>query len=244
MTPQEIEAATAVGWPAQSEANIAGWRVFAGLGLVGRVNSCWPLAYHGDDVGAAIDDVEAHYRTRGLAAQFKLIVDGAQPPDLREHLARRKYRRVSHVAVMVLDAPMPAPTHRVAISPCVTPAFADVVTQTSPSALDGQERNDILARVPNPSAFGSISIDGEFVSVGLATFTGGSAGIAAMRTKPEHRQRGYARSVLRAVGGAARNAGARVLWLQVETDNVPAMRLYESEGFTLAYHYETLGLVA
>jgi N-acetylglutamate synthase len=242
VTPQEIEAATALGWPAHGETNIAGWRVFAGLGPVGRVNSCWPLAYHGDGVGQAISDVEAHYRSKGLAPQFKLIVDGAQPPDLRERLARGGYRRVSHVAVMVLDEPMSAPIHQVAISPRVTQAFADVVTQTSPSAIDGQERNDILARVPNPSAFGSIAIDGEFVCVGLATFTGASAGIAAMRTKPEHRQRGYARSVLRAVSVAASDAGACVLWLQVETENVPAMRLYESEGFTVSYHYETLRL--
>jgi N-acetylglutamate synthase len=235
MTPHQIEAATAIGWP-------AGWRVFSGLGPVGRVNSCWPLAFDGDDVNAAIDQVEAHYRSRSLPPQFKLIVDGGSPTDLFDHLIARGYKTVSHVAVMTTSKSLPAPSHKVAISQEVTNAFAAVVIETSPNAIDGQERVDILRRVPNPSAFGSIAIDGDLVAVGLATFTGTSAGIAAMRTKPEHRQRGYARSILRAVADGAHQAGANMLWLQVETDNHAAARLYESEGFDVAYHYETMRL--
>jgi N-acetylglutamate synthase len=242
MTPHQIEAATALGWPAQDEVTIAGWRVFAGLGPVGRVNSCWPLAFDGGDVETAIDQVEVFYRSKGLAPQFKAIVGGARPLDLRERLAQRGYQRASHVAVMTLGIALEPPMHDVAISPFVTKAVADVVTQTSPTALDGQERNDILARIPNPSAFGSIVVNGDIAAVGLATFTGESAGIAAMRTKPEHRQKGYAQSILRAVGRAARLSGATTLWLQVETDNAPANRLYRGEGFQVAYHYETLRL--
>ncbi len=242
MIPHQIEAATALGWPAQNETNIAGWRVFSGLGPVGRVNSCWPLAFTGDDVEIAIDQVEAHYRARGLPPQFKSIVSGAKPINLPALLAERGYRRISHVAVMIVTTPLPLPDHAVVISPTVTPDFAAVMTETSPSALDGRERAEILVRVPNPSAFGSISIDGEIAAVGLATFTGDSAGIAAMRTKSAFRQRGYARSILRAVAQEARDAGAQTLWLQVESDNIPAVFLYESEGFSLAYHYETVRL--
>jgi N-acetylglutamate synthase len=243
LTPHQIEAATALGWPAQDEANIAGWRVFSGLGPVGRVNSCWPLAFVGDDVDAAIDQVEAHYRAKSLPPQFKLIVDCEVPAGLSGRLIARGYQTTSHVAVMTAYRDLLSPQHNVLISPCVTDAFADVVTETSPTPLDGQERADILRRVPNPSAFGSVSVNGELVAVGLATFTGDSAGIAAMRTTPSHRQKGYARSILRAVARAARAAGATTLWLQVETDNLPAVRLYESEGFGVDYHYKTMRLV-
>jgi N-acetylglutamate synthase len=242
LTPHQIEAATAIGWPAQSETNIAGWRVFSGLGPVGRVNSCWPLNFHGDDGEAAIDAVEAHYRALGLPPQFKLIVDGTNPPDLYERLVARGYTQASHVAVMITTTGLARPKHEVAISPTVTQDIIDVINQTSPSDLDARERAEILGRVPNPSAFGSIDIDGAMAAVGLATFTGQSAGIAAMRTKPDHRQRGYARSILRAVGHRAFEAGAVLLWLQVETDNVPARRLYESEGFSTLYHYKTMRL--
>jgi N-acetylglutamate synthase len=242
MTPHQIEAATALGWPAQFETNIAGWRVFTGLGPVGRVNSCWPLTFEGSDVNVAIDQVEAHYRLKGLQPQFKSIVGSTNPIDLPERLAKRGYRRISLVAVMTATTPLSPPDHFVAITPAVTPEFAAVMTETSPTALDGQERAEILARVPNPSAFGSISLNGQKAAVGLATFTGNSAGIAAMRTRPVFRKQGYARSILRAVGAQARNDGAETLWLQVETDNIPAVALYESEGFGVAYHYETVRL--
>jgi N-acetylglutamate synthase len=243
LTPHQIEAATALGWPAQDETNIAGWRVFSGLGPVGRVNSCWPLAFDGTDVETAIDQVEAHYRAKMLPPQFKLIVEGAAPVDLYDRLIARGYQTISHVAVMTADSALSPPQHDVLIAPTVTEAFAAVVTETSPTPIDGQERIDILRRVPNPSAFGSISVDGQMVAVGLATFTGQSAGIAAMRTKSAHRKQGYARSILRAVAANARVAGAGTLWLQVETENVPAVALYEREGFEVVYHYKTMRLI-
>lgn len=242
MTPNQIEAATALGWPAQDEVNIAGWRVLTGLGAVGRVNSCWPLAFTHGNVEAAIDQVEAYYNAKGLPPQFKMIIGGAQPEDMPQRLTARGYRRTSHVGVMTAPIKLLAPEHRATITTCVTPAFASVVTETSPTPLDGKERLEILSRVPKKSSFGSISINGEMVAVGLAAFTGESAGIASMRTKREHRQKGYARSILRAVAAGAMHQGARTLWLQVETDNVPAKHLYESEGFRVAYQYETVRL--
>jgi N-acetylglutamate synthase len=242
LTALQIEAATALGWPAQDEVSIAGWRVFSGLGPVGRVNSCWPLAFDGSDVEDAIDQVEAHYRAKGLSPQFKLVVEASAPRRLYDWLSMRGYQTISHVAVMTAPSNLPPPQHIVTLSPVVTNAFAAVVSETSPTALDGQERVDILRRVPNPSAFGTISIEGEMVAVGLATYTGKSAGIAAMRTKSEHRRSGYARSILRAVAREASAAGATLLWLQVETDNRAAIRLYESEGFSVFYHYKTMRL--
>jgi N-acetylglutamate synthase len=172
LTPHQIETATAIGWPAQDETNISGWRVFSGLGPVGRINSCGPLTFTGTDVEAAIDQVEAHYRVKALAPQFKLIVDGTAPADLYKRLIARGYQTASHVAVMTSSQPLPPPAYDVAITASVTESFASVVSETSPTALDGQERVDILNRVPNPSAFGSIAIEGELVAVGLATFTG------------------------------------------------------------------------
>jgi N-acetylglutamate synthase len=239
VTPHEIEAAMAIGWPALKEVNIAGWRVFTGLGAVGRVNSCWPLAFDGSDLSAAIDEVEHHYRAHKLAPQFKCIEDGAEPAMLPEQLIARGYKVVSHVAVMICPQRLPKPNQAVVVRSRVSDAFVDVVTETSPTPIDGKERGDILHRVPVPSAFGEISVEGEVAAVGLATFTGDSAGIAAMRTKPAYRQRGLARAILRAVSAQAFDAGANHLWLQVETSNMAASQLYRSEGFETLYHYQT-----
>lgn len=237
-----IEQATARGWPAAREVRIDGWPVYSGAGFVGRTNSCWPLIYAGRSVEASIDAVEANYRALGLASQFKLVMDRADPFDLSERLRRRGYRIVSQVAVMTFDGLLAAPEHSVDIEPHVTADFIQIVSQTSQIGGDGQERVDILGRVPNPSAFGIVRQQGALAAAGLCAFAGDSAGIAAMRTQANFRNQGLARSILRAVAGKAYEAGFRLFWLQVETNNAPALHLYESEGFATAYQYQTVRL--
>lgn len=237
-----IEQATALGWPAARMDRIDGWQVFSGLGHVGRTNSCWPLTYECSSVEASIDRVEAHYHALGLAPQFKLVTAGADPLDLSDRLARRGYRIVSEVAVMTREGSMAVPEHLVDIEPQVTADFIQIVSETSHSGGDGQERVDILGRVPNPSAFGIIRQDGALAAAGLCTFAGDSAGIAAMRTQADYRNRGLARSILRAIMGHAYETGYRLFWLQVEANNAPALHLYQNEGFATAYQYQTLRL--
>lgn len=238
-----IEQATARGWPAEREDQIDGWHVFSGRGFVGRTNSCWPRTYAGMDVEVSIDAVEAHFRALDLAPQFKLVTGGTDPADMHERLAQRGYKTVSQVAVMTFEGQLAAPEHWVDITPTVTPDFIQIVSETSHSGGDGQERVDILGRVPNPSAFGIVRHNGALAAAGLCTFAGDSAGIAAMRTHAHYRNQGLARSVLRAIMGKAYEAGYRQFWLQVETNNAPALHLYESEGFVAAYQYQTVRLV-
>ena len=58
-----------------------------------------------------------------------------------------------------------------------------------------------------------------------------------MRTAPDHRRKGLARRVLRALLAEAAGLDARRAWLQVEADNTPAIALYADEGFEPAYRY-------
>jgi GNAT superfamily N-acetyltransferase len=64
-----------------------------------------------------------------------------------------------------------------------------------------------------------------------------------MAMLPLARGKGAARSVLAVLAGwaGARQAGS--MYLQVERDNSPALRLYERTGFTeiCGYHYRTAG---
>jgi N-acetylglutamate synthase len=239
MTPLEIEIATAIGWPARHEACIAGWRVFTGLGSVGRVNSTWPLEFDGSDVERAIDAVEAHYLAKGLFPQFKLASGLTKPSDLSERLVKRNYIVKNKTLVMTCENSLKPPKQFVHISQDANDQFTEVIDETSTDLNDARERSDILTRLPLHSAFGMIENDGKAAAVGLATFTGSSAGIASMRTRLQFRKRGYARSILRAVAATARQSGARTLWLQVEADNAAAIALYKAEGFSTIYSYQT-----
>lgn len=59
----------------------------------------------------------------------------------------------------------------------------------------------------------------------------GETDIHNLAVHPAHRQRGIARSLLRAVIDEARQQGLKRVTLEVRKSNVPAQRLYESLGF-------------
>ena len=47
-----------------------------------------------------------------------------------------------------------------------------------------------------------------------------------------YRRRGYAKAILSALEADARAHGAKALFLEVRVSNLPAIRLYESAGFS------------
>lgn len=58
-----------------------------------------------------------------------------------------------------------------------------------------------------------------------------------MRTRPEHRRKGYAARILASIATWGRAQGASRIFLQVEDDNAPARALYARAGFEDAYPY-------
>jgi GNAT superfamily N-acetyltransferase len=78
-----------------------------------------------------------------------------------------------------------------------------------------------------PAAIGRCVVDGRW------------AGFAAVEVAPEQRRRGLATAVMAALARQALEEGASAAWLQVETDNAAARRLYAGMGFAVhhAYHH-------
>ena len=60
------------------------------------------------------------------------------------------------------------------------------------------------------------------------------AEILTLAVDPAARRRGLARALVEAAAGAARMAGADVMFLEVAHDNLPALGLYEAAGFERA----------
>ncbi|SDJ99527.1 Acetyltransferase (GNAT) family protein [Actinopolyspora mzabensis] len=99
----------------------------------------------------------------------------------------------------------------------------------------------MLARVERPSAFACVFDAGEVVAVGRAVFDSGWVGVFGMATLPRARGRGAAGDLLRSLADWARGLGAEGMYLQVEADDAPAVRLYERAGFAemCRYHYRS-----
>ena len=100
---------------------------------------------------------------------------------------------------------------------------------------------EMLARVTAPSAYASALDAGEVVAVGRAVAEAGWAGVFGMATVPQARGRGAARSILASLADWAAANGAGRMYLQVESDNDPALRLYKRMRFSelCGYHYRT-----
>ena len=83
-----------------------------------------------------------------------------------------------------------------------------------------------------PGTFLVVSEDGEDVGCGgLALIEDGIGEVKRMYVVPDRRGRGHSRALLRALVQHARDAGLREVWLETGSRQVPAVGLYESEGF-------------
>jgi RimJ/RimL family protein N-acetyltransferase len=186
---------------------------------------------------------EEFYARRGAVARFQ-IAPGACPEGLDALLAGRGYRRRSPVSLRVAAteevlARTSPRTPRVRVDDRPSPEWFEVWHAVNGGG--GRSERDLLARVRRPSAYACAMAGPEAVAVGRAVADDGWAGVFGMATLPWARGRGAARGVLAALARWAAAQGARRMYLQVEADNAPALRVYERAGFAerCGYHYRT-----
>ena len=91
------------------------------------------------------------------------------------------------------------------------PEPPETVTEEAPTRL--------TVSLPDGTARGGASLDGDWLCV------------HSLAVDPDHRRRGRARQVLAELLDWGASRGARTAWLHVESDNAPALALYEGLGF-------------
>lgn len=235
--PAILEPLADDAWPARERERLGGWRLNASSGRSMRINACWPLEAPDRDPEAALDAVEAWFAERGLPARFKLTDGLTAPADLADRLTARGYAPSKQTLVML------GPTggegdSAVRLSTVPDATFEAVFTATAGDPEDGRERLEALGRIPAPARFARLDVNGGPAAIGCGAVSGAFVGVFGMRTAPDHRRKGLARRVLRALLGEAKGLGAQRAWLQVEADNAPAIALYADEGFAPAYRYQ------
>jgi N-acetylglutamate synthase len=240
-----IERLAANAWPAANVEVLDGWLLRHTPGVARRrSNSALPppeAALAGQY--GTLDLVERFYADRGQPAVVQV-----SPAELHgrldRELAGRGYRRQAPTVVLAapndgLSAAPPAdPGPVVSVTDAVTPGWlaAWAAIEGRPDAAATGRL--VLARIGPPAGFlAATHRDGEVVGVGLVVVERGWAGLFCMATRPEDRRRGVASAVARRAAGWAAGRGARRLYLQVEQDNLPALRLYRRLGFRPSHHY-------
>ena len=231
-------------WPALTTAEVDGWRVRLAGGVTQRANSVLPVAAPAD-VPAAIAEVERLYAAHGQQAVFQ-IGDAALPTDLDAVLAARGYERRSPTEVRT------AAVQHVLARTVPDAAPGDMVVAEDPDdawaalwwGVDSRGGPDQLAtglRILRgaPALYGSYRESGEPAAVARLAILDGWGVLACVVAHPEHRRRGLATAVTRALLSAAAEQGVTTAMLQVVRSNDAARALYDRQGWAVVggYHY-------
>jgi GNAT superfamily N-acetyltransferase len=237
ISPLELQAIAAEGWPATETAWLGRWLLRAAEGWSGRANSAAPLGDPGRPLADAIEAVRSWYAERGLPPMVQVPIPGAEAVD--DALAAAGFRAGPPVLVQVAPGPVAAARARATAGPAVqltpTPSAAWLAHyRPSPTAIR------VLAGARQP-IFAAVEVDGEIAGIARGAIDRGWLGISAVQVREEHRRRGLAGALVSAVIDWGRENGAHSAYLQVAADNYPAIALYEKIGFVThhTYHYRS-----
>lgn len=238
-----IERVAFEAWPAAEVQALAGWRLRFNHGVTSRGCSVWPGPGASDaPLAARLEAVERFYAERGAAAAYQ-ISPAADPPQLDAALAARGYQTTAPVSVELAGA--------AGVAALATPhgAEASCGDELSEEWFEVSGRRGrfqgeavpvyraMLERLSGRAGFALVRAGGEVAAVGLSVVAPPWAGVFSMLTLPAWRGKRLGEAVLGAIARWAQGRGASRLYLQVDTENAPARKLYARVGFAPCYEY-------
>ncbi len=238
----DLERLMADGWRAVEEEWEGDWLLRASSGFTTRGNSALPLGDPGLPLEVALERAEGWYAARDLPPQVHLVLpESGDPADdpLGALLVERGYRLRQPSVVMTAAATDIGRLHDgaapVVVEADLTPRWLEAYARQREPVPGVTEQ--VLAGSVEQSFLSTTGPDGEVSSTARVTLHPGWAGLSALWVDPEHRGRGLGRTLVHAVGMLARQRRLAAVYLQVEADHEPAVRLYESEGFRHHHAY-------
>lgn len=245
----ELEHAAFAAWPAERVSELDGWRLRYMREVTRRANSVWPVSgseKSDAELHAQVERAEAFYKKLG-ASQVLFQMTPLAAPNLESVLEARGYRVDAPVAIQV--APLSnviqlTPRGNACIELTPSPGFLEVAVQRGRFKDTREEFLGLLQRVQGRTGFASVEVESGSIAGGLGVCDGELMGVFNMVTLPEARRRGAASTLLGALCRWGERRGAKYAYLQVERDNVPAMKLYARYGFeeVYGYHYRRRSL--
>jgi ribosomal protein S18 acetylase RimI-like enzyme len=182
-----------------------------------------------------ISHCEKVYEDANLPMLFRLT-PFSQPAGLEAELVKRGYTQLEPTAVEAAPlerAPAAGEAREMELG-----SWIDAVAELrgSPPA----HRDAHLARLERmPLAKRAVAVEenGRIVATGLIVIEDGVAGLFDIVTREDSRRRGYARRVVSRLLATGHALGARHAYLQVESNNLGARKLYREFGFVERYVY-------
>ncbi|MGE9809361.1 GNAT family N-acetyltransferase [Janibacter sp. G1551] len=248
----DLERAMVNAHPPLARAPLGGWLLRAADGFTARANSALPVGDPGLPLSDAVSAVQSWYRERGLrpAVMLPLPAGGAVGDDpLGALLLGQGWEVAPRVHVLTADSRSALAAVAGHASPVqewpvrrlegISDAWLDVAELSRPV----QPRSAAVAVLGGPSDQLVLAVEdaGAIVAVARAPHHDAMTGLYSVATVPTHRRRGLARALTAHVAADADRRGVRILHLQAEATNAPALALYRSLGFEVHHDYVHLG---
>lgn len=236
----EMEQIASNAWVAEETERFGGWLFRANKGITRRANSVLPLGAPPPPLDEAIEKAISFYKERDLIPRFQMS-DASKPVELDRDLSDRGFSvglQVEIHTAAINHLIQKEPAFDVMISNDISDGWMSVYSESSGYDESSMEiRKGLMKRTPLTKAFAIAKIDRELAGVGFGVVEDKWLGIFNIAVHPTMRGRGVALAVNTALAKWAHQRGARSAYLQVESENLPALKLYAKLGFQQLYTY-------
>lgn len=236
---RRFEAAGFRAWPASAVQYDGTWVLRLNSGHPAkRLNSVNPL----DPSDVRNIEERVGRAMRRFAAYGRPLTFRLSPlsgPELSDYFDREGWQTLSESLVMSADL------DAVPVGDAITQIPLKDIGRFMDAAMDVHAMDpslrpgltEIIDSIKPEAGLFILEEDGEPVATAICVHDGDLAGLFEVATGPRVRGKGHGRRVILSALKWARLRGARQAWLQVEVTNEPALKLYDSIGFTELYRY-------
>lgn len=231
---ESLEKIAQQNWMPEKIEEIGSWQLRSNRGFSFRANSTLPLGGKGFgtpgiELNKAIYKVIDFYKDLNQPAIFQIL------PSIHQELERSikaiGFRSKGEVRfeTMKINNPLIYDLKDI-----------HLLTSDYPTddwfALHGD--NEIAAELMlrTPSKYLHLYEESDLVATSRAAFTEDWAGISRVRVRPDKQNQGLGKKIMLATLNEIRSNGLENVFLQVESENVNALKIYHSLGFSL-HHY-------
>lgn len=232
-------------WLARDTVVHKGWLVRVSEGVTKRANSVMPISYRGANLEKDISIVYKLYKDNNLPLIFQ-IPDYFEPPNLVEYLQNSEFLITDETIVMSTEIEqdnfsLDKDGFDVVIEHDVDVKWYQALKRLADidsSKLEGFRK--IISRTYNEKITCSVMKDNHPVGIVLGVIEKPYIGIFDLVVHLDYRRQGIGEFIMRIMMSYAQKSKLQTMYLQVEANNLPAVKLYKKLNFQERYRYRYL----
>lgn len=216
-----------------------GWVLRFSDGYTNRANSINAVYESKEDINYKITKCEELFRNRDLIPTYK-ITPFIFPQNLDRLLEERGYKEIHNTSVQLLS--LQNYKGIVMTSVITKNAFNETwfdyyCTFNGISKKNACINKQMLNNIISDTFYTLLQVESEIIACGMAVIEHDYLGLFDITVSENYRNKGYGTQLMESMLSIGKEHGAKNAYLQVMTNNKPALKLYKRFGFNEEYQY-------